>query len=611
MDYSKERRVTHLRGVAQALDDENRRLREERAEFDARLAALITREQEAREAAQAEIVRARLAQAAAEAEAARSLRAQHAAEAEVERAGLAQLEAEVEAAHGLHAQLLAEVEAAWSIHLQQETEEQRAQIARLLAGRDAELAVLREVLALREQQLYGKKTERRPSQPTEGAPEAEAPKRKKKAKKKQKGHGPTAQPDLAKVDVNCTLVGKGLACGNCGGTLAPLGTEAEEAELIAIEARKIVLERIVRAKYQCPCCRQGVTTAPGPVRLIPGGRYALSFTLEVAFMKYMAHLPFERQAQMFRHEGLKVTTAALYDQVDALATALTPTYQAIWAALQKEAVLCADETPWAVLSNGHTANERFYAWCAVGSQYVGYRLLDTRSAEGAAFILGAFNGTLMVDGLTSYPAAAKGAPGEAPKFIIANCHAHARRRFLECEKNAPVEAKFVIDLYKELYAVEREGKEAGADLAALRQERSRPLVDKLFAWAKTQQARRDLLPSTGLAKAIAYLLNHETGLRTFLDNPAVPIDNNPAERAMRAPVLGRKNHYGSRSRRGTETAAILYTLVESAKRVGVSPKAYLEAAVEVALSKAGAVLLPDEFKRQLDEARAAMSTAAN
>jgi hypothetical protein len=78
---------------------------------------------------------------------------------------------------------------------------------------------------------------------------------------------------------------------------------------------------------------------------------------------------------------------------------------------------------------------------------------------------------------------------------------------------------------------------------------------------------------------------------------------NAPERAKRAPVLGRKNHYGSRSRRGTEAAAVRYTLIESAKRVDVSPKAYLEAAVEWALSRTGAVLLPDEFKRQLDAVR--------
>ena len=535
MDYSKERSVKFLRSAAQALHEENRRLRQERAEFEREREALLEQQ----------------------------------AQAERERAAL--------------------------LEKQAEAERERAELLAQLAARDAELAALREQLARRNRRLFGKQTERRP--PAESTPEAQAAHKKKK---KGTGHGPTPQPALPVVEVVHTLVDEGLRCRHCGGELGPLGTEAEEAELIALEERRLVLERHVRMKYQCPCCNTGVTTATGPVKLIPGGRYALSFTLEVAFLKYLAHLPFERQAQLFRHEGLKVTTATLFDQVDALATALTPTYQAIWDALQKEPVLCADETPWAVLSNGHTANERFYAWCAVGSQFVGYRLLDTRSAEGAATILGPFSGTLMVDGLTSYPAAAKGAAGEPPKWLTVNCHAHARRKFVECEQHAQAESRFVIELYQQLYSIERAGREPGADLAALRAEQSRPLVNQLFAWARAQQARPDLLPASGLAKALNYMLNHEAGLRAFLDHPAVPIDNNAAERAMRAPVLGRKNHYGSRSRRGTETAAVLYTLIESAKRVDVSPKAYLEAAVECALNRAGAVLLPDEFKRQLE-----------
>lgn len=241
----------------------------------------------------------------------------------------------------------------------------------------------------------------------------------------------------------------------------------------------------------------------------------------------------------------------------------------------------------------------------VGTTYVAFRLLDTRSAEGAASVLGSFAGTLMVDGLTSYPAAAKGKPGEAPKFKVANCNAHSRRKFVEIEKHWPAESAFAVGLYRELYALEREAKPlAAAERLALRQARSKPLMDKLFAWAREQQQRTDVLPSTGLAKAVAYLLNHEVGLRVFLDDPAVPIDNNESERAVRPTVLGRVNYQGSRSRRGTEVHAILSTLVESAKRCGVPPEAYLLAAAEHALMKAGAVLLPDEFKRQLDAVRA-------
>ncbi len=549
MDYSQERSVPFLQGVAQSLHDENARLRAERArergEFEARLAELDRL-----------VAHERLARQAAEEEAER-----RAAALDHEREERTRLEAELER----------------------------------LAG---EMVALQELLDQRTAEIYGRSTERRP---LEDAPAAEV--KPKPKRKPRKGHGPTAQPRLARREVKHTLPEDQRVCDACGGRLQPVDTLAEKAELIAIEKRKVVLEQHLRTVYACHC-GECLKTAPGPLKLVAGGRYALSFTVHVAYMKYFAHLPLERQVQMFGHEDACLTTASLWDQLDALATALANTYDAIWAVIQNEKVLRADETPWAVMSNGHTDNEQFYAWVAVGSQYVAFRLLDTRSAEGAATILGSFAGTLMVDGLTSYPAAAKAGPGEAPKFIVANCHAHARRRFVDIEKHWPAESAYVIGLYRQLYAIEREGKQAGANLLALRQTRSKPLVDELFDWAREQQKRTDVLPSTGLAKAVAYLLNHEAGLRVFLDDPAVPIDNNESERHIRPAVMGRANYQGSRSRRGTEVHAILSTLVESAKRCGVPPEAYLMAAAEHALMKAGAVLLPDEFKRQLDAMRA-------
>lgn len=517
MNFSNEKKLPFLRSAAQALHDENSRLRAEKAELEARLR-----------------------------------------------------------------------------QMEDAAVQQQSEMKRL----EQENQSLKEQLDRRIKALYGRKSERHPFEEKI----AEIAKENNPSNKPRKGHGPTPQPRLPRVKVVHELAGNALLCENCGTTLEPMGTAAEEAELIAIEQRKIVLEKHIRTKYQCPCCHIGVKVAPGSTKLIPGGRYALNFAVEVAYSKYFGHLPLDRQVRMMKDEGLLVTTAALFDQIDALATAVTPTYQAILRIVQAESVLQADETPWNVLSNGHTKNERYYAWVAVGSEYVAYCLLDTRSKDGAATILGNFSGTLMVDGLTSYPAAAKGAPGEMARFGVANCHAHARRKFVECEKHYPEESRFAVELYRLLYEVERMGKEPGADLGGLRESKSRALIDELFSWAKAQQVRPDLLPSSGLAKALAYLVNHEAGLRMFLDNPAVPIDNNASERALRGPVLGRKNSYGSRSRRGTETAAILYTLVESAVRVGVNPKAYLEAAAEHALSKAGAVLLPDEFKRQLEEA---------
>jgi len=128
--------------------------------------------------------------------------------------------------------------------------------------------------------------------------------------------------------------------------------------------------------------------------------------------------------------------------------------------------------------------------------------------------------------------------------------------------------------------------------AALRKERSRPILDRIQAWAMATAA----LPQGGLGKAITYMAGIWTGLTRFVDEPRIPLDNNAAERAERTPVIGRKNHYGSRSRRGTEVAALFYTLLESAKLAGVEPKMYLRRAVTAALA-GQVILLPHELDR--------------
>jgi transposase len=101
------------------------------------------------------------------------------------------------------------------------------------------------------------------------------------------------------------------------------------------------------------------------------------------------------------------------------------------------------------------------------------------------------------------------------------------------------------------------------------------------------------LPRSDFGKAVRYMLERWAGLTRFLDDPHIPLDNNAAERALRGPVVGRKNHYGSRSLRGTEVAAVFYTLCETARLVGVDPHAYLRRAVYAVLEQPGTVTYPE------------------
>ena len=202
----------------------------------------------------------------------------------------------------------------------------------------------------------------------------------------------------------------------------------------------------------------------------------------------------------------------------------------------------------------------------------------------------------MADGYGAYGALARAGPG----FTLAHCWAHVRRKFVEAEPHYPGPCAEALDLIGQLYAVERacpgadlaaseEARAAALDLRArLRREQSAPIVEAIRVWAYQQRA----LPESSLGKAIAYMLGLWPGLTRCLDDPRIPLDNNATERGLRGMVLGRKNHYGSRSKRGTEVAALFYSLIESAKLCGVEPKAYLLQATRAALENPGTVTLP-------------------
>ena len=154
----------------------------------------------------------------------------------------------------------------------------------------------------------------------------------------------------------------------------------------------------------------------------------------------------------------------------------------------------------------------------------------------------------------------------------------------------------MLELIGKLYAVEAEvadldGDARRARLAELRRERSKPIIDEIKTWLTSQAA----LPRSGIGKAIGYALSLWDGLVRFVDDARIPIDTNLVERGMRPVAVGRRNHYGSKSERGTRVAALFYTLIESAKHAGVEPAGYLAEATRRAIDSPGTVTLPRDL----------------
>jgi transposase len=189
---------------------------------------------------------------------------------------------------------------------------------------------------------------------------------------------------------------------------------------------------------------------------------------------------------------------------------------------------------------------------------------------------------------------------DGPGLTLAHCWAHTKRKFEEIATQWPAACAEIEALIRELYATERlvpgpfPGDAAAQALRQqLRTDRATPVLDRIWQWATVQVG----LPRSDFGKAVRYMLERWDGLTRFVDDPRIPLDNNAAERALRGPVVGRKNHYGSRSRRGTEVAALYYTLCETAKLAGVDPRTYLLRALYAAIAHPGAVTYPDDLTR--------------
>lgn len=470
-------------------------------------------------------------------------------------------------------------------------QERLSQLDPSLAGPvQQELDFLKDLLRRREHALFGDSSERRPKDKST------------KERPAQKGHGHTEQAQLRLVKRVHELPETERSCPACGGELVPMGDQTEDSEEITVVAREFVKLLHRRRKYRCSC-NGHVATAPAPLKLQPGSRYSPAFAVEVAVSKYLDHLPLERQVRIMARQGLTVTSQTLWDQLNVLANHLKPTYERILAVILGAPVIHADETHWRLMEGDKVGeNKRWWTWCVATPDLVGYRILDSRSKVAAKTLLGGYGGIVMADGYGAYSALCRDGlqidaceTGPPTTFRLVNCWAHARRKFVEAEANFP-QCRQILDLIGELYEIERKASVAEGDArlalrAQLREAYSRKLVEQIYAWCDKQQA----LPRSGLGTAITYLRELKPGLTAFLDDPRIPLDNNAAERALRGVVVGRKNHYGSKSRRGAEVAALFYTLFESAKLAGVEPSAYVLAATMQALIEPGSVLLPTEF----------------
>jgi transposase len=338
--------------------------------------------------------------------------------------------------------------------------------------------------------------------------------------------------------------------------------------------------RHVRPKLSCASCEK-IVQAPAPSRPIERGIPGPALLAHVLVSKYCDHLPLYRQSQIYAREGVELDRATLADWVGSAARLLDPLVESIEQHVMRATKLHADDTPVPVLSpgNGKTKTGRLWMYVrddrTAGSNdpaAVVFRYSPDRKAVHPRHHLRRFEGVLQSDGYAGFEALAERAPSP---LRDAACWAHVRRKFFDIREatDSPV-AREALERIALLYQIESDIRGHPPEhRCAVRQARAGPHLQSLYTWLL--DTVRKLSKKSELAVAIRYALSRWSALTRYRDDGGIEIDNNAAERALRAVALGRKNYLFAGSDVGGERAAAIYTLIGTAKLNGLDPHAYL------------------------------------
>lgn len=360
-------------------------------------------------------------------------------------------------------------------------------------------------------------------------------------------------------------------CPCCKEEMVRIGEDTSE-QLDIIPALVYILSHR-RPKYACPKCREGkVVQAPMPSQ--PSGMLAVGMLTYLIVGKYADHLPLCRTERILKRHGVELPRMRMCDALMRCGELLTPLVELMRERLNRNYLIQVDETSFKLQ---RSERERGFLFAYTGhgeAPYVVYRFEQGRDASLPQEHLKGFQGILQSDGLAVYKKLARITEGITP----AVCWVHARRKFVEAQDSDDRAGPF-IDQIRKLYIVEKKVSKAESDEEKLRirKEHSKPVLEQLHAMLSDTM---DILPGSALGKAIDYTLERWEVLTIVLRDSRVPLDNNASERALRAPVLGRKNWLVFGSERGGEMATVFFTLIASAQRAEKNPFEYIRFLLE-------------------------------
>ena len=382
-------------------------------------------------------------------------------------------------------------------------------------------------------------------------------------------------------------------CFCCGGSrLAKLGESVTETLESTPRIFKVIQH--VREKFTCRDCEK-ISQEPAPFHTIPRAFAGSSLLAMIAYDKFGLHQPLNRQSERFGLEGIPLSVSTLADLIGATCVALKPVYNFIKSTVFKAERIHGDDTTVPVLAQGQTDIARVWVYVRDDRPFGGsgppcavFYYSHDRAGIHPQTHLAEYSGVFQADAYGGYNKLY--VPTRSPGPLIeAACWAHGRRKFFELAdiaRNAKRRAQgktpaFVAPMalaalqrIDTLFEIERgiNGR-SPAERLAVRQQLCGPLVTELESWMRAERAK--LSRHNDVAKAMDYMLNRWPAFTRFLTDGRICLTNNAAERALRTLALGRKSWLFAGSDRGGERAAMMYSLITTAKMNDVDPQAWL------------------------------------
>jgi len=380
------------------------------------------------------------------------------------------------------------------------------------------------------------------------------------------------------------------SCPCCGSTkLSKIGEDVTET--LDVVPRQMFVTQHVREKFSCRACEK-IAQPPAPFHAIPRGFAGPSLLAMILVDKYANHQPLNRQSEQFAREGVELSVSTMADHVGACAANLLPLFELIKAHVFAAERIHGDDTTVPVLAKVKTRTGRLWTYVRDDRPFAGqaapaavFFYSPDRGGEHPATHLASYKGILQADAYAGFNAIYEQAERKPGPIVEAACWAHARRKLFELSdvaskargKTAAIISPLAFMAVQKFDAVfEAERAINGLSPAmrlAVRSEDIAPLVNELIEWMKRERAK--LSHHNAVAKAMDYMLKRVDAFTRFLDDGRICITNNAAERALRGIALGRKSWLFAGSDRGGERAAVMLTLIQSAKLNDIDPQAWL------------------------------------